>query len=210
MNALLLVDIQNDFCINGNLAVKDGEMVVPVANQMMEHFELVVASQDWHPRNHLSFASQHSGKKVGDVIDLEGTQQVLWQDHCVQNSFGAELRGDLNQKKIAKTFQKGYHKNVDSYSSFYDMNRKFSTGLSEWLKEESVCSLFVLGLATDYCVKFSVLDALQDAFQVCVISDGCRAVNLDSIDEEKALAEMQKAGADITNSSYVAQNFFKI
>ena len=141
MKTLLLVDIQNDFCSNGNLAVKNGEMVVSVANLVIEHFELVVASQDWHPSDHLSFASQHTSKTVGEIIDLAGIQQVLWPDHCVQNSFGAELRADLNQKKITKIFQKGYHKNVDSYSSFYDMNRKFSTGLTAWLKERSVQSL---------------------------------------------------------------------
>ena len=155
MKTLLLVDIQNDFCSNGNLAVKNGEMVVSVANLVIEHFELVVASQDWHPSDHLSFASQHTSKTVGEIIDLAGIQQVLWPDHCVQNSFGAELRADLNQKKITKIFQKGYHKNVDSYSSFYDMNRKFSTGLTAWLKERSVQSLFVLGLAM-IIFKFSV------------------------------------------------------
>ena len=206
MKTLLLVDIQNDFCSNGNLAVKQGEMVVPVANLVIEHFELVVASQDWHPSDHLSFASQHTSKTVGEIIDLAGIQQVLWPDHCVQNSFGAELRADLNQKKITKIFQKGYHKNVDSYSSFYDMNRKFSTGLTAWLKEKSVQSLFVLGLATDYCVKFSVLDALQDGFQVWVVKDGCRAVNLNKGDEEKALMEMEQAGARII-FSYEIQKY---
>ena len=115
MKALLLVDIQNDFCTNGKLAVKQGEIVVPIANKLMNQFELVVASQDWHPHNHLSFASQHSGKEVGDMIELEGIQQILWPDHCVQKSFGAELRADLNQEEITKIFQKGYHKNINSF-----------------------------------------------------------------------------------------------
>ena len=205
MKTLLLVDIQNDFCTGGKLSVERGEMVVPIANQLMNQFELVVASQDWHPHNHLSFASQHPGKKVGDTIELEGIQQVLWPDHCVQGSFGAELRVDLNQSRIVKIFQKGYYRTVDSYSSFYDMNRKFSTGLTAWLQERSVRSLFVLGLATDYCVKFSVLDALQDGFQVFVIKDGCRAVNLNERDEAKALAEIRQKKAKIIFSQNIQE-----
>ena len=166
----------------------------------MNQFKARLASS-----NHLSFASQHSGKEVGDMIELEGIQQILWPDHCVQKSFGAELRADLNQEEITKIFQKGYHKNIDSYSSFYDMNLKFSTGLTSWLQEKSVRSLFVLGLATDYCVKFSVLDALKDGFQVFVVKDGCRAVNLDERDEEKAISRMSEAGAEIIFSQKIQE-----
>ena len=206
MIALILIDIQNDFCPNGKLAILDGDKIIDVANKMQKHFSTILASQDWHPDNHLSFASQHKDKNIGDKIILAGIEQNLWADHCVQGTFGAELRQDLEQSKIAKIFKKGVHKTVDSYSAFFDMGKKFDTGLSKWLKSKKITKLFVLGLATDYCVKYTVLDALAEGFATFVISDGCKAVNLHSDDGVKALTEMQNKGAKIIVSQQV-QNY---
>lgn len=203
MNALLLIDIQNDFCSNGSLAVIGGEEVVVVANRLMKLFSVVIASQDWHPKNHLSFASQHRGKQVYDTVMLNGVEQTLWPDHCIQGSFGAALRNDLDIQKITKIFQKGTERNVDSYSSFYDRNQKCNTGLSQWLKQRKITDLFILGLATEYCVKYSVLDGLKENFTVFVIRDGCRAVRLKNKDFETAFDEMQKKGALIINSDQI-------
>ncbi len=200
MDALILVDLQNDFVPGGALPVKDGDKVIPVANSVQPHFELVVATRDWHPANHGSFAANHPGKKPGDIIELNGLQQILWPVHCVQNSHGAEFVAGLETAHISKIFFKGTDPGIDSYSALYDNAHRKSTGLGEYLRDQGVDTVYVLGLATDYCVKFTVLDALAEGFSVRLIEDGCRGVNLSPDDSTKAIAEMREAGAEIITS----------
>jgi nicotinamidase/pyrazinamidase len=194
-NALILVDIQNDFVPGGALAVPNGDEVVPVANRVMPSYGLIVATKDWHPENHKSFASQHPGNNVGDVIDLGGLKQVLWPDHCVQRTHGAELVNGLNQKLINKVFYKGTDPNIDSYSGFFDNNHRKSTGLGDFLKQQRVDEVYILGLATDYCVKYTVLDSVELGFTTHVILEGCRGIDVNPGDCKKAINEMKQAGA---------------
>jgi len=200
MKALLLIDIQNDFLPGGALAVGEGDQVVPVANKLISNLpvELVLATKDWHPPEHGSFAKQH-GKNPFEMGELTGLPQLMWPDHCVQETPGAELAKDLQHQNINRTFTKGLDTTVDSYSAFYDNAKRNSTGLGEWLKEQGINELFILGLATDYCVKFSVLDALSLGFKVNVVADGCRAVDIKG--GVQALKEMSAAGANIVTST---------
>jgi nicotinamidase/pyrazinamidase len=193
--ALILTDIQNDFVPGGALAVPNGDQVVPVANRLVPQYDLVIATQDWHPENHKSFASQHPGMNIGDVIELGGLQQVLWPDHCIRETTGAELVRGLNTKLIHKIFYKGTDPNIDSYSAFFDNEHRKSTGLGNFLKEQYINEVYVMGLATDYCVKYSVLDAIKLGFTTCVILEGCRGIDLNPGDCERAIIEMKKAGA---------------
>lgn len=201
MKALILVDIQNDFIPGGALAVNEGDQVVAVANKLQEKFDLIVATQDLHPRDHGSFAANNPGKSVGEIIDLNGLDQIMWPVHCVQNSKGAEFHPQLKTQKISTVFPKGTDKNIDSYSGFYDNGHRKKTGLAEYLKEQGVNEVFVCGLATDYCVKFTVLDALKEGFKTTLVSDGCRGVNLNPDDSQKAIEEMKRAGCTIINSN---------
>src|SRR4051812_35437807 len=161
MRALVLVDLQYDFLPGGALAVAEGDQTVPVATKLMKRFDTVVATQDWHPKDHQSFAANNPGKQVGELSTLGGLPQVMWPVHCVQNSRGADFHDDINRSKITAVFRKGTDANVDSYSGFFDNGHKKATGLGDWLKQKRVDRLYVLGLATDYCVKFTVLDALE-------------------------------------------------
>ena len=204
MRALLLVDIQNDFMPFGALPVPDGDAVVAVANALMARFPLVVATQDWHPSDHGSFASAHPGHAPGDVIDLGGVAQVLWPDHCVQGSPGASLHSALDVGGIDHVVRKGTDPAIDSYSAFYDNGHLKDTGLAAFLNERGVDELVVVGLATDYCVKFTVLDAAGLGFGVTVVEDGCRAVNLAPGDGEAAFAEMRAAGARVIGMEALA------
>jgi len=201
--ALILVDIQNDFMPTGSLPVAQGDEVVPVANRMQRYFELVVATQDWHPPDHGSFASNHDGRKPGEMSKLGGLPQVLWPDHCVQGSPGAEFHRDLDRTRVARVFHKGVDADIDSYSGFFDNGHRRSTGLGEYLREQGVTDVFILGLATDYCVKYSALDALKLGFTTHVIEDGCRGVELNPGDVQAALDEMRAAGVQITTSAAV-------
>src|SRR5580658_5419757 len=194
MNALILVDIQNDFLPGGALAVPDGDKIIPVANRLQALFPLVVATQDWHPVNHGSFAANHPGKKVFEQIDLNGLPQTLWPVHCVQGTTGAELATDLQRERIAKIFPKGTDAGIDSYSGLFDNGHRKSTGLGEWLKAKDATEVFVCGLATDYCVKFTALDAAQLGFKTYFIEDASRGVNLQPNDARNAIAEMNGAG----------------
>jgi len=203
MRALVLVDLQYDFLPGGALAVSRGDEVIAVARRVMPRFETIVATQDWHPREHQSFAPLHPDKKPGDVIDLDGMPQTLWPPHCVQNTRGAELHDDLDRYRIAQIFPKGTDPTIDSYSGFADNGHRKSTGLAEWLRKRMVSQLYILGLATDYCVKFTVLDACQLDFDVWVVEDGCRAVELAPGDSDKALSEMRRAGATIIPSGAI-------
>lgn len=197
--ALILVDVQNDFVPGGALPVPNGADVVAVANKAMRHFDLVVATQDWHPADHRSFASQHKGGKVGDMVDLCGLQQMLWPDHCVQNTKGAELVQDLEIKKIDKVFHKGIDRNVDSYSGFFDNGHRNATGLDAYLKEQGVDEVTIMGLATDYCVKFTALDAIRQGFKASLIIEGVRGVEINKGDCAKSIDDMKKAGVEIVS-----------
>ncbi len=203
MRALILVDLQNDFCPGGALAVARGDETIAVANRLMPHFSLVVATQDWHPANHQSFAPQHPGKKPGDVIELGGKPQVLWPPHCVQNTRGAELHEGLDRSRITEVIRKGTDPAIDSYSAFFDNNHAKATGLADWLRERWITRLYVMGLATDYCVKYTVLDARKLGFEVWVVEDGCRAVELTRGDGDRALLEMRGTGANVIESGSI-------
>jgi len=197
MKTLLLIDIQNDFLPGGALAVPEGDLIVPVVNDLMPQFDLIVATQDWHPADHGSFAANHPGRSVFEQIELEGMPQTLWPVHCVQNTGGALFAPGLNTRSIAKVFPKGMNARIDSYSGFFDNGHRAATGMSEWLKSRGVTELSVVGLATDYCVKFTVLDALQEGFRLRVVAKACRGVNLVPGDVDRALADMREAGAVI-------------
>ncbi len=200
MHALILVDIQNDFMPDGALPVPGAYDVVPVANALIEKFDLVVATQDWHPANHKSFASNHPGRAPGDTIDLDGLDQILWPDHCVQNTHGAEFVPGLNVDAIDEVFRKGTDLRIDSYSGFFDNGHRRATGLAAFLKKQRVDRVVVAGVATDYCVKWTALDALREGFNVAVVLDGCRGVEMAAGDTERAVAAMRAAGARIVTS----------
>jgi len=201
VNCLLIVDIQNDFLPGGALAVPEGDAVIPVINRLQDRFDLVLATQDWHPPDHGSFAASHPGHKVADVIELDGVPQILWPVHCIQNSPGAQFSTALDTTRLARVFRKGIDRKIDSYSTFFDNAKRRSTGLADYLREQNVREIFICGLATDYCVRFSALDALELSFPVTVIEDACRGVNLQPDDSVNALRELRKAGAKIQSSS---------
>lgn len=197
--ALIIVDLQNDFCPGGSLAVPEGDAIVPLANQLQSCFDIVVATQDWHPSDHMSFASNHIERSVGDVIEVNHIQQILWPAHCVQGTRGAEFHPDFNLK-YDKKILKGIDKTIDSYSAFFDNAHLRSTGLGDYLKAEGVTKIYIMGLATDYCVKYTCLDALHLGFDVFVIEDACRGVELKQGDIAHAFEEMQTAGAKLVRS----------
>lgn len=197
MRALILVDIQNDFLPGGALAVPNGDEVVPVANRLMADYELVVATQDWHPADHQSFASQHAGHGVGEVITVEGLDQILWPDHCVQGTLGAEFAADLNVGGIDHVIRKGTDRLIDSYSGFFDNGHRKATGLGDYLKQQRVAAVDVMGLATDYCVKFTASDAIELGFEVRLLVEGVRGVDLNSGDCDAAIAAMRNSGVTI-------------
>jgi len=200
MKALILVDLQNDFCPGGALPVPEGDHVIPVANRLQPDFELVVATQDWHPPDHGSFAANHPGKRPGDVIALAGLEQILWPVHCVAGTPGAELHPDLDRTRIAHIARKGVDRDLDSYSTFFDNAHRRSTGLAEYLRQHAVDEVYIAGLATDYCVKFSALDAVAQGFRTHVIAAACRGIDLRPGDVVRALDEMRAAGVEIAES----------
>ncbi|HHY62838.1 MAG TPA: bifunctional nicotinamidase/pyrazinamidase [Firmicutes bacterium] len=200
MEALLLVDLQNDFLPGGALGVLEGDQVIPVANRVQEYFDIVIATADWHPPGHGSFASSHPGCKAGDVIELSGMPQVLWPDHCVQHTEGAEFSPHLNTGKIDKVIYKGMDPEIDSYSGFFDNGRRNATGLETYLRDQKVDTVYVMGLATDYCVKYTALDAVSLGYRTWLIEDGCRGVGVAEGDVERALAEMKAAGVRVVKS----------
>ncbi len=185
MKTLIVVDTQYDFMPGGALEVKDGDAIVPVINKIIPQFDLVVATQDWHPENHKSFASNHKGKKVFDHIDLHGTDQILWPDHCVQGSKGAELNHELHSKQFTAIFRKGMNPEIDSYSAFYDNSKSANTGLSGYLREKGAKDLYFCGLAADICVYFTLKDALSEGFNVTLIEDATRPLDADEFEKQK-------------------------
>lgn len=198
--ALIMVDLQNDFCNGGNLAVPDGDAVIPIANQLQPYFDVVIATKDWHPANHMSFASNHTNRKVGEVIEVNGLDQVLWPDHCVQETQGAAFHPQLDISRIQKVFLKGIDKTVDSYSAFFDNAHLRTTGLADYLLAQDINEIYILGLATDYCVRFTCLDASHLGFNTFIIEDACRGVELQAGDVQNALKEMKEEGVQVVNS----------
>jgi nicotinamidase/pyrazinamidase len=177
MNVLILIDIQNDFIPGGSLPVRQGNEIIKLVNELQGSFELVVATQDWHPDNHKSFATQHPGKKQFETISLHGLDQVLWPDHCVQGTKGAEFHDDLNMNKVEAVFRKGMNPDIDSYSGFYDNGYKKATGLAGYLRDRGVKKVYLCGLAADYCVAYTAKDALKENFETYVIEDATRAID---------------------------------
>jgi nicotinamidase/pyrazinamidase len=177
-DVLLVVDLQNDFCPGGNLAVPRGDEVVPFINSLGAKFAHVVLTQDWHPRDHLSFASSHSGKQAYESVELQYGAQILWPDHCVQGTTGAAFRDDLYVPHAQLVLRKGYHRHIDSYSAFYENDRKTATGLSGYLHERGFTRIFIAGLAFDFCVRYSGEDAQREGFEAFVIEDACRSIDV--------------------------------
>lgn len=198
MKTLIIIDVQNDFMPDGPLAVPEGDIIVPVINNIQNNFGLVVATQDWHPKNHRSFASNNEGKKTYDKIDLHGMQQTMWPDHCVQGTKGAEFHSDLDSKRIAAIFRKGMDPEIDSYSGFYDNNHKLSTGMAGYLKEKRTSDIYFCGLAADICVYYSILDSILEGFNAILIEDASRPLFPEKFDDIKC--ELAKLGVRIMNS----------
>jgi nicotinamidase/pyrazinamidase len=198
--ALLIIDVQNDFCPGGKLAVTDGDAVVPVINGLQEKFETVVLTQDWHPADHKSFAANHDGADAFSMIDMPYGPQVLWPVHCVQGTPGAELRADLKTDRSNLLIRKGFRAEIDSYSAFFENDHSTVTGLAGYLRERGVDRLVMTGLATDFCVRFSAVDAAKLGFKVRVVEDACRAIDLDG-SLAAAMDEMRDLGVDIIQSA---------
>lgn len=200
--ALIVIDVQNDFCPGGALAVADGDAVVPVANRMMQHFDHVVLTQDWHPADHSSFAANNPGHDPFSLIDMPYGPQVLWPVHCVQGSTGAAFHKDLETDRAGLIIRKGYRSKIDSYSAFFENDHATTTGLAGYLRERAVEQLIMVGLATDFCVRFSAVDAAKLGFQVTVMEDGCRAIDLDG-SLAAARAELAEHSVTVTTSDAI-------
>lgn len=199
MKALLIIDVQNDFCPGGALEVPDGDQIIPVINALSDTFDVVIQTQDWHPEGHSSFASSHNGKEPFETIEMPYGNQVLWPDHCVQGSDGAEFHPDLETNRSQLIIRKGFRKEIDSYSAFYENDETTTTGLSGYLRERNIDTLYAVGLATDFCVKWSVIDGMEEGFDVFVVKDAIKGIDIDgSVDQ--AWQEMLDAGAEKVSS----------
>jgi nicotinamidase/pyrazinamidase len=199
MQALVIVDMQNDFIPGGALAVPRGDEIIPIINDIQKKFNLIVATQDWHPHNHKSFASNHPGKNPFDIIELKGQSQVLWPDHCVQGTAGADFHQGVLMEKVTAIFRKGMDPDIDSYSGFYDNGHLQTTGLSGFLRDRQVREVYVCGLAADYCVYYTSIDAIAEGFDTFYLSDVTRAIDLQGF--EKARADILKRGGRVIESS---------
>lgn len=197
-NCLIITDIQNDFCPGGALAVREGDRIIPVVNALAGKFDKVVATQDWHPPGHISFATTHK-KEPYDIITIDDTQQVLWPEHCVQGSFGADFHKDLDLGSVDLIIRKGSDLNIDSYSTFIENDKKTVTGLHYYLKGLDIRDLYFCGLATDYCVYYSALNAREMGFNVAVILDACRGVDVPAGNVAAALQTMKERGVRLMN-----------
>lgn len=205
MKVLLLVDLQNDFLTGGTVPVPQGEAIIPIANQLEGCFKLVVATQDWHPSNHKSFAPNHPGKQPGDVVILKKRPQRLWPVHCVQNTRGSELASSLMLNRVNKIQRKGTDAEIDGGSAFFDEGQTHGTGLFEFLKDRKVQEVYVLGLGTAHCVKATVMDSISLGFKTFLIEDACRAFGFDPEESAKAVEEMRSVGATILRSPELLQ-----
>lgn len=198
--ALLIIDVQNDFCPGGALEVPEGDRVVPVINRLSGAFETVLQTQDWHPEGHSSFASSHEGRDPFETVEMSYGEQVLWPDHCVQGSEGAEFHPDLVTRRSQMIVRKGFRREIDSYSAFYENDNETVTGLAGYLRGRNIDTLYAVGLATDFCVKWSVLDGLREGFEVRVVEDAVRGIDIEgSVD--RAWSEMLDEGAEKVRSS---------
>lgn len=199
MKALLIVDIQNDFCPGGALEVPNGDKIIPIVNKLIDRFDTIIQTQDWHPKGHLSFASSHSNKDEYDTVEMDYGTQVLWPDHCIQGSRGGEFHPDLNTQKIQVIIRKGFRKEIDSYSTFFENDKKTKTGLTGYLKTRGITELYTVGLATDFCVKWSILDGIDEGFTMHIIEDAVAGIDLDG-SLNQAWKEMKEKGVNITTS----------
>lgn len=195
MNALILIDIQNDFLPGGSLEVPKGDEIIDNVNFIMDNYNIVVATKDWHPKDHISFASNHKNKNVGQIIKINNLDQMLWPDHCIKDSKGSEFPKKLNSHKIHKIFYKGVDSDIDSYSGFYDNGKIRSTGLSNFLKKSNINQVDIVGLATDYCVKYSSIDAYNEGFKTKVLCSCVRGISVQTT--ETAFKEMKDMGISI-------------
>ena len=202
-DVLLVIDVQNDFCPGGALAVPDGDAIVPVVNRLARRFADVVMTQDWHPAGHLSFASAHPGRQPFETIDLAYGAQTLWPDHCVQGTAGAAFHRDLSLPQAELIVRKGFRKPIDSYSAFYENDRRTPTGLAGYLRERGFRRVFLAGLATDFCVHYSAVDARREGFAAVLVEDGCRAIDLGGSLAD-ALRKMAAAGVERIASEALA------
>lgn len=202
MRALLIIDVQNDFCPGGSLAVPGGDEVVKPINALMDTFDCVVQTQDWHPQDHTSFASNHTGKDPFGTVKMEYGEQVLWPDHCVQGTKGAEFHPELRTQPSQLIIRKGFRKKIDSYSAFFENDQKTVTGLHGYLQARKVKELVVTGLATDFCVKWSVIDALKLGYAVTLVEDAVRGIDMDG-SVKKAFNEMTEAGVTVKNANQI-------
>ena len=201
MEALIIVDIQNDFLPGGALEVPDGDHIIPVVNEMQEKFTLVVATQDWHPSRHGSFASAHKGKKPFDKTTLGGLEQILWPDHCIQGTKGAAFAKNLSMNAVEAIFRKGLDPLIDSYSGFFDNGKKKTTGLADYLRGKGVQQVYICGLAADVCVAFTTLDAIGEGFETFLIEDATRPIDQKGFENMKA--EIQRKGGNVIQSSSI-------
>ena len=199
-NALLIVDVQNDFCPGGALAIQGGDKVIPVINQIQPIFDTIIATRDWHPPNHVSFAVNHPGKNVYDIIDINGISQVLWPSHCVSGSIGAAFHPDLETDRFKIILHKGMDPAIDSYSVFLENDKKKLTGMDDFLRHLEITRIFLCGLATDYCVFYSAMDAISFGFETCVVIDACCGVDVPDRNIEKAILLMKSSGVKIISS----------
>jgi nicotinamidase/pyrazinamidase len=195
-----MVDLQNDFCEGGALAVPGANNIIALVNQIQSKFDTIVATLDWHPLDHMSFAANHEQGEVGREISIDGYQQILWPVHCVQESVGAKLHPDLDVSKVKQFIHKGSDKRIDSYSAFYDNQHLRATGLADYLVENGINTLYFLGLATNFCVKYSCIDAFKLGFDTYVIADACKGIDLQAGDVERAYTEMQALGIKVISS----------
>ena len=195
MKTLVIVDLQNDFIKGGSLEVPDGESIVDPINNIINNYDLILATKDWHPKDHVSFASNHQNKTVGEIITLNGIDQVLWPDHCVQNTFGSDFPESLNVTNLKKVIYKGIETQIDSYSGFFDNGKIRSTGLSDYLKEKSVKKIDYVGLATDYCLKYTALDSVSEGFQTRVLVNCIKGIEAKGC--ERAIKEMKCKGIEL-------------
>lgn len=202
MKALLIVDVQNDFCPGGKLPVPGGDAVVPVINSLIDPFDIIIQTQDWHPSAHTSFASNHDNKEPYSTIDLDYGTQVLWPDHCIQGSKGAEFHSELNTEKTQVIIRKGFRENIDSYSTFYENDQITVTGLAGYLREREIKELYTTGLATDFCVKWSILDGIDEGFKMYLVQDAVRGINLNG-SLQTALDDMKEKGAVFVTSDQI-------
>ncbi len=201
MKALIIVDAQNDFFEGGALAVPQSNKIIPIINKLEHKFKIIIFTKDWHPADHKSFASNHKDKKVYDVIDLNGIQQVLWPRHCIQNTFGSEIHKNIIiPEEKSKFFLKGIDPEVDSYSAFFDNEKIHDTGLNDYLIGMKVTDVYICGLAADYCVKYTAIDAIELKFKTYLIADATKAVNINPDDYNNALKEMKNKGVKIIYS----------